>query len=235
MADGVRTRSRRASGRRWTQGASPPGPRLGAGPARRKGRRRGARLATGTGKAADGPKVDCHLTRTRQAKSGPVGPAEALAAKGPESLTAGSGTTIRAQIRPRPGTGSAAGCEARHGDWESRYCGQCSSGSHGGDGLGRVESRRGKGGRDPRAGATALLLRTQSRAQLGIPSSARYRMGSKAGRAAGRPFHWRGTGGNLKRGAAAANDSDRVEDAAARGSRDPGKGHRSLAQWYEPR
>jgi hypothetical protein len=54
-------------------------------------------------------------------------------------------------------------------------------------------------------------------------------MGSRAGSAAGRPFHRRGTGGNLKRGAAAANDSDRVEAAAARGSRDPGKGHRSLA------
>ena len=189
----------------------------------------------GTGLVGRGPKASCHSDRTRQAKIGPVGPAEVLAAGGPEPQTAGSGTTIRAQIRSRLGIGSAAGCAARHGDWESRYCGQCSSGSHGGDGLGRVESRRGKGGRDPRAGATALRLRTQSRAQLGIPPSARYRMGSKAGRAAGRLFHWRGTGGNLKRGAAAANDSERFEVAAARGSRDPGKGHRSLAQWYEPR
>ena len=57
---------------------------------------------------------------------------------------------IRAQIRSRPGLGSAAGCAARHGDWESQNCGQFSSGSCGSAGLGRVDSCRGKGGRDPR-------------------------------------------------------------------------------------
>ena len=55
-----------------------------------------------------------------------------------------------AQIRSRPGTGSAAGCAARHGDWESQNCGQFSSGSCGSAGLGRVDSCRGNGGRDPR-------------------------------------------------------------------------------------
>ena len=48
-------------------------------------------------------------------------------------------------------------------------------------------------------------------------------------------FHWRGTGGNLKQGAAAASDSERVEAAAARGSMDPSKDTGASPQWGRSR